>query len=431
MTIKSIWFFYKWIVMKSSLLLFLLFPLFLSSQTIVRTEGKSLLVNDSVYIIRGVCYYPVAVGDDRSDPMDFSYIDQDILLMRQAKINTIRTYVPIMSTEVLDKFAAAGIKIIMGFPNFDDTFQYPDISHGSYLNYINSNKNHDAILMWELGNEYNYHPDWFNNDINKWYTILNNAASAIHNADPNHPVSTAHGEVPASAVLALCAEVDVWGMNVYRWDNPSVAITQFTALSEKPCYFSESGADRYNKNRSREMQDEQANADLKIWKAIKDKFDQCSGITYFEFVDEWWKGGNNTAHDVTGFAMTIPYDSYANEEWWGIVDIERNKSLAYETLKTAFTEHALGIPDELIFQKSQLFPNPARDKTSLKLPKSLFETITLCISNSNGSVLIREQRKVQGDEIELQLDQYHLAEGIYFISVTGKSVQTNSMLIKL
>ncbi|MFZ4462842.1 MAG: T9SS type A sorting domain-containing protein [Bacteroidales bacterium] len=416
--------------MKSFLIFFMLFPAFLHSQSIVRVEGKSLLVDDSLYFIRGVCYYPVAIGDDRSDPMDFSYIDQDILLMRQAKINTIRTYVPIMNPDVLDKFAAAGIKIIMGFPNFDDTFQYPDISHGSFLNYINSNKNHDAILMWELGNEYNYHPDWFNNNINNWYTILNNAASAIHEADPNHPVSTAHGEVPTASVLGLCPEVDVWGMNVYRWDNPSVAITQFTALSEKPCYFSESGADRYNKNRAREMQDEQANADLKIWKAIKDKLDQCSGITYFEFVDEWWKGGNNMSHDATGFAMTIPYDSYANEEWWGIVDIERNKSLAYETLKTAFTEHALGVPAYQINQKSILFPNPASDVTTLKLSKPLFETISLNISSINGVKLIAEQFQVQDDEIEIPLYQYQLPEGLYFVSVIGKSIQTNCLLIQ-
>lgn len=415
--------------MKSFMFMFLMLPAFIQSQTIVRVEGKSLLVDDSLHIIRGVCYYPVAIGDDRSDPMDFSYIDQDILLMRQAKINTIRTYVPIMSPEVLDKFALAGIKIIMGFPNFDDTYQYPDISHGTYLNYINSHKNHDAILMWELGNEYNYHPDWFNNNINNWYTILNNAASAIHNADPNHPVSTAHGEVPTAGVLELCPEVDVWGMNVYRWDNPSSAITQFTNISGKPCYFSESGADRYNKNRAREMQDEQANADLKIWKAIKDKLDQCSGITFFEFVDEWWKGGNNMSQDASGFAMTIPYDSYANEEWWGIVDIERNKSIAYETLKTAFTEHALGIPVIQINQKSILYPNPASEKTTLKLSKPLYETINLFVSSINGVKLISNQLQVQGDEVEIPLNQFHLTEGTYFVSVNGKSLQTNCLLI--
>jgi hypothetical protein len=416
--------------MKSFLLLLLILPAYLFSQTIVSINGKSILVNDSVYIIRGVCYNPVAIGDDRYDPLDFSHIDQDIQLMTEAKINTIRTYVPIINAAVLDKFAAAGIKIIIGFPNYDDTFQFPDINHGTYLNYINTYKNHDAILLWELGNEYNYHPDWFNNNINNWYTILNNAATAIHNADPNHPVSTAHGEVPASAVLNLCQEVDVWGMNVYRWDDPSGAITQFTARSTKPCYFSESGADRYNKNLGHENQQEQATGDLTIWNNIKGKLDQCSGITYFSFVDEWWKGGNNNVQDVTGFSMSIPYDSYANEEWWGIVDIERNKSLAYDALKVAFTEHALGIPDNPVLQKSYLVPNPATDKTILNLPKSLNESIELTISDIHGNILVSEMKEVQGSQIEILLDRYQLAGGVYLVSIVGKSLKSNSLLVK-
>jgi len=372
----------------------------------------------------------VAIGDDRNDPLDFSHIDQDIQLMVEAKINTIRTYVPIINAAVLDKFAAAGIKIIIGFPNYDDTFQFPDINHGTYLNYINTYKNHDAILLWELGNEYNYHPEWFNNNINTWYTILNNAATAIHNADPNHPVSTAHGEVPTSAVLNLCQEVDVWGMNVYRWDDPSGAITQFAARSTKPCYLSESGADRYNKNLGHENQQEQATGDRTIWNNIKGKLDQCSGITYFSFVDEWWKGGNNNVQDVTGFSMSIPYDSYANEEWWGIVDIERNKSLAYDALKAAFTEHALDIPDNPILQKSHLVPNPATDKTILNLPKPLNESIELTISDIHGSILVSEMKEVQGSQIEILLDQYQLAAGVYLVSINGISLQCNSLLVK-
>jgi endo-1,4-beta-mannosidase len=261
------------------------------AQNTVSIQGRRILLNDSFYMIRGICFNPVAIGDDRFDPLDFSHIDEDIELMTEAGINTIRTYVPITSIGVLDKFAAAGIRIITGFPNYDDTFQYPDINHGTYLNYINTYKNHESILMWELGNEYNYHPEWFNNNINNWYTILNNAASAIHTADPNHPVSTAHGEVPATTALNLCPNVDVWGMNVYRWDDPSGAINQFSAISARPCYLSESGGDRYNASQAQENQQNQADADLAIWNSIKGKLDICSGITFFSFVDEWWKGG--------------------------------------------------------------------------------------------------------------------------------------------
>ena len=57
--------------------------------------------------------------------------------------------------------------------------------------------------MWELGNEYNYHPEWFDGDIRNWYNAMNNAAQLIHENDSSHPVTTAHGELPDSLALSL------------------------------------------------------------------------------------------------------------------------------------------------------------------------------------------------------------------------------------
>jgi hypothetical protein len=406
----------------------LLVPYVLYSQTIVTTQGRDILVNGKPYYIRGVCYNPVAIGDDRFDTMDFSHIDRDIQLMQQANINTIRTYMPILKAAILDKFASAGIKVIIGFPNYDDTFRYPDINHGTYLDYIKTYKGNNAILMWELGNEYNYHPEWFSDNINNWYTILNNAASAIHTADPNHPVSTAHGEFPASSALALCPKVDVWGMNVYRWNTPLGAITSFTDLSAKPCYLSESGTDRYNNTEGKENQQNQADAVLAIWNNIKGSFGKFSGITYFSFVDEWWKSGNVDKQDATGISLSVPNDNFANEEWWGIVDIERNTTLAYDALKSAFTGFT-GIAYTQIGQKTHLFPNPAVSNTSLRLSEAINENIILNISSITGIELASETVLVSGSEIEIPLDRLKLSSGMYIISATGKSLKANNLLI--
>jgi len=409
--------------------LLFLAPAMLLAQPVVSTMGKSILVNDSAYIIRGVCYQPVAIGDNRFDPLDFSHIDQDIQLMTDAKINTIRTYVPITNASVLDKFAAAGIMIIIGFPNYDDTFQYPDINHGTYLDYINTYKNHAAILMWELGNEYNYHPEWFSNNINNWYTILNNAAGSIHAADPNHPVSTAHGEVPASVALTMCPNIDVWGMNVYRWDNPAAAITSFAAMSTKPCYFSESGGDRYNINQGAENQQHQANADVTIWNHIKAKFDLCSGITFFSFVDEWWKKGSASAHDATGFSNSVPYDSYANEEWWGIVDIYRNPTLAYYALQNVFTDYWNGIDDLSMDSQAWIFPNPAGSNATIRMAKPLNEEIVLEIHSLTGSILYSERMQINGTDIVIPLQKWQHLPGACFVSVRSKFTNYNDLLL--
>lgn len=411
--------------MKKTFLIYTLTAVFsacLFSQS-VTVQGREIRVNNLKYTIRGVCYNPVAKGDSRFNPLDFSHIDQDIALMTQAKINTIRTYVPITSVAVLDKLAAAGIRVIIGFPNYDDTFQYPDINHKTYVNYINTYKNHAAILMWELGNEYNYHPEWFNNNINNWYTILNTTAADIHSLDPNHPVSTAHGEVPTTAVLNLCPNIDVWGMNVYRWDNPSGAINDFAAKSTKPCYLSESGGDRYNTTTGSEDQQSQANANLTIWNNIKGSFDICSGITYFAFVDEWWKGGNNSIHDVTGFSMSIPYDNYASEEWWGIVDIDRNITLAYTALKNAFIEFTAGNNDNILQAKYRIYPNPVGDNLQFDAPGE--GSYCVQIWKSTGEKMY--EKEIFSKE---QINLSSLSPGVYFIAIENSQGKIREKFIK-
>ena len=141
----------------------------------VKISGRKIIVNNAPYIIKGICYHPVPKG---SDKRDFSNLTQDIALMVAAGINTIRVYAPIDDKIVLDEIHAAGIKIIMGFGyNQDGNF---DILSGTFINYVNKFKDHKAILLWELGNEYNYHPEWFGGDIKNWYSAMNNAAEIIH-----------------------------------------------------------------------------------------------------------------------------------------------------------------------------------------------------------------------------------------------------------
>ena len=111
------------------------------------------LVNNERYFIKGVCYDPVPLGYKKS----FDKIDQDLKLMVEAGVNTIRVYSPIDDISILDKIDKAGIKIIVGFGYNQEG--YYDILSGSFKNYIKKYKNHNAILLWELGNEYNYHPE--------------------------------------------------------------------------------------------------------------------------------------------------------------------------------------------------------------------------------------------------------------------------------
>ncbi len=307
----------------------------------VTISGRQVFVNDSVYTIKGICYNPVAIGSkDRS----FENLSQDLDLMLEAGINTIRVYSPITDVRVLDQIHAAGIKLIIGF-GYNQQGHF-DMLSGSCMEYVSRFKAHDAILFWELGNEYNYHPEWFEGNIQNWYNTLNDVAAAIHMIDDTHPVATAHGELPDMKTLTACPNIDIWGLNVYRWDDPDKIFNQWSELSSKPMYLSEAGADSYmtttNKGYGQGINEKaQADATIQILDDVFRNRDVCSGVALFAFVDEWWKAGSNTTQDPGGLAPNssgVPYDGTPNEEYWGIVDIDRNKKMVFEVVKHKYND---------------------------------------------------------------------------------------------
>lgn len=289
--------------------------------------------------LKGVCYHPVNVGDT---VRDFDDIDRDLALMKAAGINTIRTYSPIDDRAVMDKIAEAGLKVIVGF-GYNQKGYY-DLLSGTYLDYVEAYKDHDAVLFWELGNEYNYHPEWFDGDLMNWYRVMAAAANVLHQTDPEHAVATAHGELPDSLALEMGADIDIWGLNVYRWDQPATIIDQWKELSDKPFYFSEVGADSYMRvtKSGFEMgvnELAQAHAVDTILEQILDRRSENAGVMIFSYTDGWWKAGHPERQDVGGWAPNssgVPYDGAPNEEFWGVVDIHRKPKAAYHTVKKHF-----------------------------------------------------------------------------------------------
>ena len=325
------------------LIVFITLIFALLAQTIdlnkVEIENNKLNVNGTEYFIKGICYGPVPIGKTKRN---FNSIDKDLLLMQEAGINTIRVYSPIDDLNILNKIEEAGIKVITSF-GYNQNGYY-DILNGTYIDYINKYKDHNAILLWELGNEYNYHPEWFNMNIDNWYLAMNNAAKKIKQIDKNHPVSTAHGEIPNKKAREMGSNIDIWGINVYRWDDPTPLIKEWEKVSDLPLYFSETGSDSYmtkdyNEFKKGINEDAQAAANHNIIKNVFKMKDRLTGLVIFQFVDGLWKAGNPEKQDIGGWApnsIGVPYDGSPNEEFWGIVDINRNKKKTFEVIKKFF-----------------------------------------------------------------------------------------------
>ena len=304
-----------------------------------KISNRKFLVNNVPYIIKGICYHPVQKG---KETRSFENLSEDLALMVEAGINTIRVYAPIIEKYVLDEIHKSGIKVIIGF-GYNQGGNY-DILSETCIDYVNNFKDHPAILMWELGNEYNYHPEWFGGTLKTWYTAMNQTAAEIHKVDKKHFVTTAHGELPDSLALTTCQNIDIWGMNVYRWDNPEEIFRQWKNISSKPMYLSEAGSDSYmtisKAGYTKGVNEKsQADANSNILDAIFNNQDVCSGATLFSFTDGWWKADDPSEQNPGGWAPNssgVPYDGSPNEEYWGIVDIERNKKQTFDVVKLKY-----------------------------------------------------------------------------------------------
>ena len=302
-------------------------------------KGRQLYHNNAPYFIKGICYHPVPKG---KVAREFDKIDLDLDIMVDAGINTIRVYEPIDDVEVLNKISDHGLRLIVGF-GYDQEGVY-DLKTGSFLDYIKRYRTHPAILFWEFGNEYNYHPEWFENDINNWYEVLNQSITVLKGYDTNAIVASAHGEIPDPFIVEKCKTIDLWGLNIYRWDDPSSVFKEWQNLSQKPMYLSETGADSYMKISNHGFKagknyKSQATANVNILKSVMSHSSITTGVCVFSFTDGLWKSGNPEKQDVGGWAPNssgVPYDGAPNEEHWGVTDIDRNKKDSYYAIQSIY-----------------------------------------------------------------------------------------------
>ena len=303
----------------------------------IQIQGRTLLVDGAAYHIQGVDWNPVAKG--KSQPADYvGLAPVDIPLMQAAGINTVRTYAPLLDVNVLDSLHAAGIRVLNG------VYSYGGDPASAVTERINAVKAHPAILGWVVGNEWNYNGLYVNLSAADAQARVNEVATLIKMADATHPVISVYGEVPSTAVLGALPNIDIWGINAYRGISFGDLFTVWQGRSTKPMFLSEYGADAYNANLPGYDPTSQALADKALTQELLDHSSARTqngvtlGGTIFEWADEWWKAGNPSTQEVGGSAPGGgPYpDQTFNEEYWGIVDVDRHPRAAYMELAKLF-----------------------------------------------------------------------------------------------
>jgi len=315
----------------------------------VTVRGRQLLVNGTPIHIKGVNWNPVPQGGVHPQNIDFAgYVAQDGDLMAQAGINVVRTYEAITDTAVLDALLARDIYVITTVYAWGGS----PVEHVDAA--INATKDHPAVLMWAVGNEWNYNGLYHGMSFNDARDRVREVIQRVKTLDPTRPVATVYGEMPSEDVIASLPEVDVWGLNVYRGMTFGDLFTTWAERSQLPMFLGEFGADAYNahangQNNGAEDQAAQAEATTALAQELVANSALTDGASLggclFEFADEWWKdgGGDPNVHDVGGVAPGGgPHpDQVFNEEWWGIVEIDRTPRQAYTAYSAVASPQAL------------------------------------------------------------------------------------------
>lgn len=310
-------------------------------------DGNKIIVDGKPVFLKGVNWNPVAAGKSQlTGGVDFrGYVEVDSALMQAAGINALRTYVPITDTEVLDILWSRGIYVL-------NTVYASGVAEiNSVVAPITEVKDHPAILMWVVGNEWNYNGLYTGLPFEESRERVRQAVQCIKDADPSRPVATVHGELPSSETLEALGGVDVWGINKYDGDSFGDLFQSWAEMSELPMFLGEYGADAYNTDEDKEDEQAQADATKRLTAEIVeassvDKDGVCIGGVIFELADEWWKddSGNPGEHDIGGVSPGGgPYpDGTFNEEWWGLL---HHDGTAREAFKAYASIQVPGGPD--------------------------------------------------------------------------------------
>ncbi len=246
--------------------------------------------------------------------------------MQAAGINAVRTYEHLDDTVVLDALYEHGIYV------FTTVYGWWQDDPSVVTERVNAVKTHPAVLGYVLGNEWDYNHLYGEGSLSTIETRdqINAAAALVKQADPDKIVCTIYGELgELEGMIENMPDIDMWGINAYRGIGFGDLFDAYAELGTKPMFLGEFGADAYNANIDAYDPESQAEATSALLGELTAAFDEGKtvGGFIFEWNDEWWKDGAGSAEqqDVGGIAPGGgPYpDATFNEEWWGLVDIQR------------------------------------------------------------------------------------------------------------
>lgn len=305
----------------------------------IQIKNQKIYIDGKEFFIKGVSYalsYPKTVHYSQ---IPQEVLDKDFAMMKEAGINTIRTYEPIPEV-VLNLAEKYNIMIIenVAYPgDWTDFSSQKDIMElkKTAIKNVMRHKDRKCILAWDIWNDAPFTYGYSGQDIIKKYgeeevnQSLKEIYDAVKEIDPTRPITGANLIYSEESMRLGTEFLDILSYNTYlgicdwldgkfSYKKAEEMVKQLAVVSKKynkPVIISETGYSTYFKDT--------AQGEV-IKQQIKAVGNKLAGIITFEWADEWDKAGK-------------PYELNNHiEEHWGIVDGYRNPKDGYYKLKEVY-----------------------------------------------------------------------------------------------
>jgi O-antigen biosynthesis protein len=297
----------------------------ITQQSRLEVRGKFLWLGATKFFLRGISYGPFQPDTTGSPFPSAEQINQDFALMRQAGINTIRTY-DVPPQRLLDLALQWNIRVLVGIPwgqhicFLDDrqAIQHIQASVSRAVRFCNG---HPSILAYFIGNEIpspvvRWHGP---KKVSRFLADLYDTAKAI---DPLALVTYAN--YPPTEYLPTDF-VDLYAFNVYLHEEAAyrryVARLQNLA-GEKPLVLSEFGMDAIRMG-------EDHQAETLAWQVRCALEMGAAGTVVFTWTDDWFTGG----YQITDWAF-------------GLVGADRTPRQAYVAVQGVYQAPCPPLPED-------------------------------------------------------------------------------------
>lgn len=183
------------------------------AKEVAKNNNKTLLKNK----IKGINYYPKNTPWDMfGDNFDIEIIKNDFKLIQSTSLNTIRIFIQYQDfgesevkpekikklKEVLNAAKEHNLKVMITLFDFYGNYSVLDwnLNNKHAKTIVNSVKNHEALLAWDLKNEPNL--DFKNRGKQRVIAWLTQMLYYVKSLDPNHPITIGWSNTESATILS-------------------------------------------------------------------------------------------------------------------------------------------------------------------------------------------------------------------------------------